>query len=110
HALCRSGNQSRRAKLRGDLPGSAGPAIQTRYGISRRDRLSHGAPESAGNVGLYFNSFIVDMEIPAGGSPLDKRLLPLPANGLFYGQPWRSPEGKAMASRVPKKGDPAPLP
>jgi len=46
----------------------------------------------------------------AGGSPLDKRLLPLPANGLFYGQPWRSPEGKAMASRVPKKGDPAPVP
>lgn len=67
-------------------------------------------PEQMGNVNLYFNSFIVDMEIPAGGSPLDKRLLPLPANGLFYGQPWKSPEGRAMAGRVPKKGSPAPVP
>ncbi|MDX6613357.1 MAG: hypothetical protein QOD75_2543 [Blastocatellia bacterium] len=67
-------------------------------------------PEQKGNVSLYFNSFIVDMEIPPSGSPLDKRLLPLPANGLFYGQPWKSPEGRAMANRVPKKGDPAPVP
>lgn len=67
--------------------------------------------EQKGNVNLYFNSYIVDMMIPAGGSPLDKRLVPeATASGLFYGQPWTSAEGKAMAGRVPKKGSPAPLP
>lgn len=68
-------------------------------------------PEQKGNVNLYFNSFIVDMEIPAGGSPLDKRLVPdAAAKGLFYGLPWASAEGKAMAARVPKKGTPFPVP
>ncbi len=76
---------------------------------------SNGMPdlhaEQKGNVNLYFNSFIVDMEIPAGGSPLDKRLVPeSTAVGLFYGQPWRSVEGKQMASRLPKKGNALPVP
>jgi hypothetical protein len=67
-------------------------------------------PEQKGNVNLYFNSFIVDMQIPAGGSPLDKRLAPeATVNGFFYGQPWTSAEGKAMAARVPKKGNPYPV-
>ena len=61
-------------------------------------------------VNLYFNSFIVYMEIPAGGSPLDKRLVPeSTANGFFYGQPWTSAEGKAMAARLPRKGNPYPV-
>lgn len=68
-------------------------------------------PEQKGNVNLYFNSFIVDMTIPPGGSPLDKRLVPeSTAKGLFYGQPWTSAEGRAMAGRLPKKGSPAPVP
>jgi hypothetical protein len=76
---------------------------------------SNGMPdlhaEQKGNVNLYFNSFIVEMEIPAGGSPLDKRLVPeSTAGGLFYGQPWRSAEGKQMASKLPKKGNPFPVP
>ena len=33
-------------------------------------------PEQSGNVNLYFNSYIVDMEIPAANSSLDKRLVP----------------------------------
>lgn len=67
-------------------------------------------PEQRSNVNLYFNSFIVEMEIPAGGSPLDKRLVPeATANGLFYGQPWTSAEGKAMAAKLPKKGNPYPV-
>ena len=67
-------------------------------------------PEQKDNVNLYFNSFIVDMEIPAGGSPLDKRLVPeATAIGFFYGQPWTSAAGKAMAARVPKKGNPYPV-
>lgn len=66
-------------------------------------------PEQNGNVNLGFNSYLVDMEIPAGGSPLDKRLNG-PSTGLFYGVPWTSAEGKAMAARVPKKGNPFPVP
>jgi hypothetical protein len=67
-------------------------------------------PEQRSNVNLYFNSFIVDMEIPAGGSPLDKRLVPeATAGGFFYGQPWTTAEGKAMAARLPKKGNPYPV-
>jgi hypothetical protein len=67
--------------------------------------------EQRSNVNLYFNSFIVDMEIPAGGSPLDKRLAPEAASGgFFYGQPWTTAEGRAMAARVPKKGTPYPVP
>jgi hypothetical protein len=44
---------------------------------------------------------------PAGGSPMDKRLVPgeSTAKGLFYGIPWTSAEGKAIAAKVPKKGD-----
>ncbi|MEQ1924210.1 MAG: hypothetical protein ABL952_17050, partial [Pyrinomonadaceae bacterium] len=31
-------------------------------------------PEQNGNVNLAYNSYLVDMEIPAAGSPMDKRL------------------------------------
>ena len=76
---------------------------------------SNGLPdmhaEQKGNVNLYFNSFIVEMEIPAGGSPLDKRLVPVSATqGFFYGQKWTSAEGQAMARKVPTKGNPYPVP
>ena len=62
-------------------------------------------PEQNGTVNLAYNSYLVDMEIPAGGSPLDKRLAGA-SSGLFYGIPWTSTEGKSMAARVPKKGNP----
>jgi len=76
-----------------------------------RDGMPETHPEQKGNANLYFNSFIVDMEIPAGGSPMDKRLVPdATARGFFYGLPWTSPEGKAMAGRVLKKGNPFPVP
>ncbi|MEQ1643585.1 MAG: hypothetical protein ABL959_09105 [Pyrinomonadaceae bacterium] len=65
-------------------------------------------PEQNGNVNLAYNSYLVDMEIPAGGSPLDKRLTGA-SPGLFYGIPWSSAEGKSMAARVPKKGNPFPV-
>jgi hypothetical protein len=65
-------------------------------------------PEQKGSVNLYFNSYLVDMTIPAG-SPLDKRLVPSAATTLFYGQPWKSAEGKAMAAKLPAKGNPYPV-
>ncbi len=66
-------------------------------------------PEQRGNVNLGFNTYLVDMEIPAGGAPMDGRLAG-PSTSLFYGQPWTSAEGKAMAARLPKKGSPWPVP
>lgn len=68
-------------------------------------------PEQNGNVTLYFNSYLVNMEIPPGGSPLDKRLAPVSATqGFFYGMKWTSAEGRAMAARVPVKGKLWPVP
>ena len=68
-------------------------------------------PEQAsGNVNLYHNAFMIDMEIPDGATEFDYRLGPQPAKGLFYGIPWKTSEGKAMAARVPKKGSLLPVP
>ncbi len=67
--------------------------------------------EQNGNINLSYNTYLIDMEIPAGGSKLDKRLAPTSAtDGLFYGQPWTTPEGRAMAAKVSTKGKPAPIP
>lgn len=65
-------------------------------------------PEQRGNVSLGYNTFLIDIEIPAGGSILDGRLNGA-SNSLFYGQSWTSAEGKAMAAKVPKKGNPFPV-
>jgi hypothetical protein len=68
-------------------------------------------PEQKGNINLNYNSYFVEMEIPAGGSALDHRLVPEALKlGFFYGQTWQSPEGKAMAGKLPKKGNPFPVP
>ena len=66
-------------------------------------------PEQRGNVNLANSTYLIDMELPPGGAPMDGRLAG-PSTSLFYGQPWTSPEGKAMASRLPRKGNPFPLP
>lgn len=66
-------------------------------------------PEQAtGNVNLDSDKWLIDMEIPRGGSEIDKRLMPSPNGGLFYGIPWATAEGKVMGNRVPRKGDPFP--
>jgi hypothetical protein len=65
-------------------------------------------PEQNGNINLGYNSYLMNMEIPTAGSALDLRLNG-PSHSLFYGQPWTSAEGKAMANRVPKKGNPFPV-
>jgi len=78
-----------------------------RFVVANGRPLVH--PEQKGNINLGYNSFLVDLEIPAAGSALDKRLGG-PSTGLFYGQPWTSPEGKALAARVPKLGNLFPVP
>jgi len=68
-------------------------------------------PEQAsGNVNLYHNAFMIDMEIPDEATEFDYRLGPQPAKGLFYGIPWKTAEGKALAARVPQKGSLLPVP
>lgn len=68
-------------------------------------------PEQAsGNVNLYRNAFMIDMEIPEGGTEFDYRLGSQPEKGFFYGIPWKTAEGKAMAKRVPTKGSLLPTP
>ena len=67
--------------------------------------------EQKGNINLYYNSYLIDTEIPAAGTILDKRLVPISAaEGFFYGQKWTSAEGKSMAGKVPTKGNPFPIP
>lgn len=76
-----------------------------------RDGMLVKHAEQNGNVNLYYNSYLIDTEIPAGGSALDKRLAPTSlSDGFFYGQKWTTAEGKAMAGKVPAKGSPIPVP
>ncbi len=76
-----------------------------------RDGMPIKHAEQNGNVNLSYNTYLIDTEIPAGGSKLDKRLASTSAaEGLFYGRPWTSAEGRAMAAKVPTKGSPAPVP
>lgn len=66
-------------------------------------------PEQVSNVNLAANAYLVDMVIPPGGSPMDGRLAG-PSTSLFNGLAWTTPEGKAMAARLPKKSRPWPVP
>lgn len=76
-----------------------------------RDGMPEIHAEQKGNVNLYYNTYLIDTEIPAAGTILDKRLVPVSlTEGLFYGQKWTSAEGRAMAGKVPVKGNPAPIP
>lgn len=98
-----------------DLPGSWECSLMNNGDVWRtwKFTVANGRPamhpEQNGNVNLAYNSYLVDMVIPAAGSALDKRLGG-PSGGLFYGQPWTSAEGKAMAARVPKLGNLFPVP
>ena len=80
-----------------------------RWEVGAKGIIPH-AEQKNGNVNLFYDAALIEMEIPTGGSPLDSRLLPLPNAGLFYGIPWATTEGKAMAGRVPKLGNPYHVP
>lgn len=88
-----------------------GATLRTwRWTVGRGGMVTKHA-EQNGNVNLFYNSFLLDTEIPTGGTLIDKRLTPVSAaEGLFYGLPWTTAEGKAMAAKVPTKGTPAPVP
>ena len=61
--------------------------------------------QKSGNVNLFYDAALIDMDIPADGSKMDFRLKPLPNAGLFYGIPWTTAEGKKEAASVPTKGN-----
>lgn len=84
-----------------------GETIRTfRWTIGNDGKPQPHAEQRSGNINLNYNAFLIETEVPAGGSVFDHRLLPLPNDGFFYGVPWTSPEGKAMAGKVPVKGTP----
>lgn len=62
--------------------------------------------QTSGNINLHWGAYLIDTAIPASGSSMDQRLMPMPDAGLFYGIPWKSAEGKKMAAGVPKVSDP----
>lgn len=68
------------------------------------------AEQASGNVNLFYDAAMIEMEIPDGGASFDYRLTPMPEMGLFYGIPWKTAEGKKMAAEVPKKGNPFHVP
>jgi hypothetical protein len=65
--------------------------------------------QRGGNINLGYNTFLVEMDFPTGGSILDERLTGA-STSFFYGQNWTTAEGKTMANRIPKKGNPFPVP
>lgn len=81
-----------------------------RWRVGRDGQIAAHIEQTNGNVNLYYKTYLADMDIPADGAPFDYRLVPMPSAGLFYGIPWSSAEGKAMAARVPKIGDPYHVP
>lgn len=81
-----------------------------RWEIGSDGNVIQHAEQKNGNINLYYKTYLIDMEIPTGGAPFDTRLMPMPNAGLFYGIPWTSAEGKSMAGRVPKKGNPFHVP
>lgn len=98
------------------LPGKWECALSENGAVYRKFRFEVGPngqivphPEQrSGNVNLYNRTALVEVEIPAD-APVDERLLPMPEAGFFYGIPWTTPEGKAAAAKIPKKGNPYPV-
>jgi hypothetical protein len=80
-----------------------------RFEVGADNKIVPHPEQKNGNINLFHRTFLVDVEIPDGGSAIDGRSMPMPDAGIFYGIPWSTPEGKAAAARVPKKGKPFPV-
>ncbi|MBK9163395.1 MAG: hypothetical protein IPM21_05680 [Acidobacteria bacterium] len=75
-----------------------------RFEVGSDGNIAQHPEQRSGNINLYNKTYLVELEIPAGGSSIDERLLPMPTAGIFYGIPLSTTEGKAAAAKVPKKG------
>ena len=80
-----------------------------RFTIATSGQIEPHPEQQNGNVVFGDWEWMIDMDIPEGGSPIDYRLKRSPEMGFFHGIPWTTPEGKAMAERVPNKGNPFPV-
>ncbi|MBX3265176.1 MAG: hypothetical protein KF831_00550 [Acidobacteria bacterium] len=87
-----------------------GETLRTYRWTAANGKIVPHAEQASGNVNLFYDAAMIEMEIPAGGASFDYRLTPMPEMGLFYGIPWKTAEGKALATRVPKKGNPFHVP
>lgn len=68
-------------------------------------------PEQGPGLTFFPGAYLVETEIPAGGSFIDRRIFPAAVRaGFMYGHRWQTQEGKAMAAKVPAKGKPWPVP
>ncbi|NNE98014.1 MAG: hypothetical protein HKN25_03230 [Pyrinomonadaceae bacterium] len=80
-----------------------------RFEVGSDGKIVPHPEQQSGNVNLYYNAFLVDVEIPKGGASIDERLMPQQEAGFFYGIPWTTRTGKAAAAGVSKKGKPYPV-
>jgi hypothetical protein len=80
-----------------------------RFEVGSDNEIIPHPEQQNGNINLYHNSFLVEVEIPEEVTEMDSRSLPMPDAGLFYGIPWTTPEGKAAAAKIPKRGKPYPV-
>lgn len=79
--------------------------------IVRPDVVVASHVEEGPGLSFFPGAHLVETEIPAGGSFIDRRIFPAAVQASFiYGHKWQTPEGKAMAARVPAKGKPWPVP
>ncbi len=81
-----------------------------KWNVGRDGRPIAGPEQAGGNVSLFHLAYMIDVEVPPGGSDWDGRLNVNPAAGFWYGIPWTTAQGKSMAAAVSKKGDPWPVP
>jgi hypothetical protein len=80
-----------------------------RFEVTGNGSITPHPEQRNGNVNLGPNQTMIEIEIPPGGSSIDERLMPQLDMGFLLGIPWATPEGRAAAARVPKKGDPYPV-
>jgi hypothetical protein len=68
-------------------------------------------PEQAAGLNLIPGATLVETIVPPGGSYADERVIPkLAQQGAFYGRPWVTSQGKALAMALPSKGSASPTP
>lgn len=79
-----------------------------RFEVGSDGEIVQHPEQKTGNINLLGKTYLIEVEIPAGGSSIDERSIPMPTAGIFYGIPWSTPEGKAASARVPTKGTPYP--